>query len=238
MTTPDLTGIGDPVYARVRERIRQDILSGYFQPGARIKTSVLGARYSVSQMPIREALQQLQGEGLVMIAPNKGASVRRVDASFVNNLYDIRAALEGLLTRRAVGAVTDEDMFTLYAIEGRFEDAAQRHDAEAVVIANRELHETMYALARNPEAVEVISRHSGLLQSLRRQYGYGTGRMEQIIAEHRQLLRAFDQRDAATAVRVTEEHCEHAKRDLIAQAGFTTTEAEPKRSASTESHSL
>ncbi len=226
---PDLTGIGDPVYKRVRDRIRQDILSGHFQPGVRIKTAELGARYGVSQMPIREALQQLQGEGLVTIAPNRGASVRRVDADFIRNIYDIRGALEALLVRRGVEVLADSDMFTLYAIEGRFEDAVRRRDTVAALAANRELHETMYRLAGNPEAIDVIARHSDLMQNLRRSFGYGPNRLEEIIAEHRRLLRAFDQRDAAEAVRAIEDHCERAKHDLIAQARFPAAAPERRR---------
>ncbi|MBL8228105.1 MAG: GntR family transcriptional regulator, partial [Bryobacterales bacterium] len=72
----DAQGLGDPVYLRVRERLRADILSGRFGPGERIKIAELSKRYGVSQMPVREALQMLQGEGLITIAPNKGASVR------------------------------------------------------------------------------------------------------------------------------------------------------------------
>ncbi len=224
-TDPDLTGIGDPVYKRVRERIRQDILSGHFEPGARIKTAALGARYGVSQMPIREALQQLQGEGLVTIAPNRGASVRRVDAEFIRNIYDIRSALEAMMVRRGVEAVTDSDMFSLYAIQGRFEAAVRQQDTDAALAANHELHHTMFRLAGNPEAVDVIARHDELLQSLRRRFGYGAGRLEEIVSEHRQLLRALDQHDADAVTRIVEEHCSKAKLDLIAQADFIAAES-------------
>jgi len=213
-------GIADPVYARVRELIRQDILSGYFAAGARITTSALGSRYGVSQMPIREALQQLQGEGLVTIAPNRGASVRRVDARFISNIYDIRAALEAMMVSRAVETVGDNDMFSLYAAERRFEEAASRHDTEGALAANREFHEAVFPLAGNPEAVEIIARHGELLLSLRRRFGYGPDRLSATIAEHRQLLRAFEQRDLDAAVRVVKAHCEHAKQDLIAQAAL------------------
>lgn len=215
---PGISGLGDPVYARIRERIRQDILSGVFEPGLRIKMAALSARYGVSQMPIREALQQLQGEGLVTIAPNRGASVRKVDEQFIRNIYDIRAALETMLVKRGVEVVTDSQVFALYAIESRLEEAVQRADLGTVSAINRNLHETMYRLADNPEAMDVIGRHSELLQSLRRRFGYGANRMAEIVAEHRRLLRAFDQRDVAVAVRTTEEHCEHAKQDLLTQA--------------------
>ena len=223
----EFAGVGDPVYARVRERIRQDILSGFFKSGERIKTAALSARYGVSQMPIREALQQLQGEGLVTIAPNRGASVRRVDAKFIQNIYDIRRALEAMFVRRGVEVATDSDLFGLYAIEGRFEEAAGRGDVDGALQANRDLHEATYRLADNPEAVDVIARHSELLQSLRRRFGYGPERLAEIVQEHRRLLLAFSQRDAETAVRVIEEHCERAKADLLAQGRFESGPSKP-----------
>jgi DNA-binding GntR family transcriptional regulator len=221
MPPPDeLTGIGDPVYARVRERIRADILSGYFKPGVRIKTATLGARYGVSQMPIREALQRLQGEGLVTLAPNRGASVRAVDAQFIGNIYDIRVALETMLVKRAIRFLTDADMFALYSAEGRFEEAVEKQDVERTLDANHDLHTTMYRLARNTEATDVLARHSELIRSLRRRYGYSQSRLVELIAEHRQLLRALEQRDAEAAARASEQHIEHARADLLAQAGF------------------
>jgi DNA-binding GntR family transcriptional regulator len=224
-TPEDLTGIGDPVYARVRERIRYDILSGHFKPGIRIKTAELGKRYGVSQMPIREALQRLQGEGLVTLAPNRGASVRSIDAQFITNIYDIRIALEGMMVRRALRSLSDSDMFTLYAAESRFEEAVRLEDVERSVAANHELHSTMYRLARNDEATDVLARHSELLQSLRCRYGYSQSRLVEVVAEHRQILRAFEQRDLEAAVRASELHIEHARADMLSQAGFQTEEA-------------
>lgn len=215
--TPSTEGIGDPVYTRVRERIRQDILSGHFQPGVRIKMADLSSRYGVSQMPIREALQQLQGEGLVTMAPNRGANVRRVDEALIRNVYDIGIALETLLVRRAIAVSTDSEMFALYGIQTRYEAAVQRGDVVGAIDANLELHDAIYSIAGNPEALGIVRRGKELLHGLRHRFGYGPERLEQIIREHRQLLRALDHRDVALASQTIEEHVEHAKQDLIAQ---------------------
>lgn len=213
------------MYTRVRERIRQDILSGHFQSGVRIKMADLSSRYGVSQMPIREALQQLQGEGLVTIAPNRGASVRRVDEAFIRNVYDIGIALEAMLVRRAIAVITDSDMFALYGIQTRYEAAVQQGNAAVAFDANLELHETVYGIAGNPEALGILRRRTELLQGLRHRFGYGPDRQEQIIREHRQLLRALDHRDVALASQIIEEHVEHAKQDLIAQVKLSQSPA-------------
>jgi DNA-binding GntR family transcriptional regulator len=215
-----MTEANGTVYAQVREKIRQDILTGYFKPGSRITTATLGARYGVSQMPIREALQQLQGEGLVTIVPNRGARVREVNEEFIRNIYDIRAALEAMMVRRAVEACDSESLDPLREAEARYAAAVARQDMDAALEANRDFHDVTFRLARNPEAVEAIARHSELLQSLRRRFGYGPERLAEIVFEHRQLVRAFEQKDVGIAVAVVMGHCERAKHDLIAQAAF------------------
>ena len=86
--------LGRTNYQRVRDIIRNDIITGQFQAGARLKISELVERYGLSAMPIREALQQLQGEGLVVLSANKGASVRRIDERFLWQGYEVRKALE------------------------------------------------------------------------------------------------------------------------------------------------
>ena len=85
-------------------RIRDDIVSGALRFGERITMDALSSRYGVSHMPVREALRELQGEGLVQIEPNRGARVRSIDSSFVENLFEIRTALEVMLVRRAADA--------------------------------------------------------------------------------------------------------------------------------------
>jgi len=74
----------------IQQRIRDDILAGELAFGTRITTAELAQRYGVSQMPIREALRELRGEGLVTMEPNRGARVRAIDPDFVGNIFDIR----------------------------------------------------------------------------------------------------------------------------------------------------
>ena len=232
--TPDnaeeFQGIGDPIYARVRARIRQDILCGVFAPGVRIKIAELSNRYGVSQMPIREALQQLQGEGLITIVPNKGARVRSVDERFIRNIYDIRAAIEVLLARQSAEAMTDSQIFALHAAQARHEEAVQRGDIGKVLEANKNFHELIYRMADNPEGMEIIGRHWDLLEGLRRKYGYGPNRLAEMISEHRQLLRALDRHEVQLAEKIIREHCEHAKQDLLAQTRLAPLpQAEPRQ---------
>src|SRR5947207_12786453 len=85
----------------IRDRVRDDIVAGALPFGSRLTLDLLAARYSVGHMPVREALRQLEGEGLVVLTPNRGARVRAVDIGFVRNSFDLRIPFEGLIARRA-----------------------------------------------------------------------------------------------------------------------------------------
>ncbi|MBZ2185305.1 MAG: GntR family transcriptional regulator [Bryobacter sp.] len=214
---PVVPGIADPIYVRVREQIRTDILKGVFSPGDRIKIADIARRYGVSQMPVREALQMLQGEGLITFAPNRGASIRNVDEHFIENMYEIRGALEALLMRRAISRIQDSDIFRLHAIEARYEECARQRDLDGVLRENKAFHHVIYQIADNVDALRLLERNWELVITMRRTFGFGAERLDQLVAEHRALIRALDRRDAAEAERVTLLHCENARQDLLAQ---------------------
>lgn len=208
--------LATPTYARVGDRLRKDILSGKFPPGARLKIADLSKAYGVSQMPIREALQQLQGEGLLEILPNRGASVRQIDEHMVINIYDLRGAIESMLVARCAAIITDDQLVQLYEIEARYESAVALHDPEESMEANRALHQLINSVGDNPEAQQTVEKYSDLLSGLRWRYGFRAGRSAQTITEHRELLRALAAHDVVTASQITMEHCRHAKEDLLA----------------------
>lgn len=208
---------GDPIYARVRDQLRQEILGGVFAAGARLKIADLAGRYGVSQMPVREALQQLQGEGLVLIEPNKGARVRKVDEAFIVNVYEIFGALEGLLIRRATPLLSAADLRQSRAIEQAFEAAGKQGDLDGSLRQNQLFHHLLYQRAGNAEALEIIERHWGLIDCLRRKHGFGPRRIAAVIDEHRRLLRALEDHDAKTAESLVRDHCAHAREDLVEQ---------------------
>ena len=98
---PDATEPARTGYSRLRDLIRLDIVAGRLRPGARLKIAELAARYDTSAIPVREALQQLQGEGIVTFIANRGASVRTIDENFIRNIHEICALIEpfGALVR-------------------------------------------------------------------------------------------------------------------------------------------
>ncbi len=202
---------------RVKASIRLDILVGVLPPGSRIKLQELTDRYEISAIPIREAVRELAGEGLVELHAHKGAVVRGVDIRFVRNMYDIRSALEQMLVSLAVGRLGDDDIEAIRSAAADYEAASGANDVQEMLAANARLHRTINAAADNPEALRILEQGWELVLALRFRFGFGADRITTIIEEHRALVDALARRSAADAVVITREHCDSACRDLVQQ---------------------
>lgn len=209
-------GIGATTAMRVAEDLRRRILAGELEPGQRIKIDEVAEACGVSHMPVRDALRQLEGEGVLVAFPHRGAIVKGVDARFVRDFYDLRAAVEGMLAERCAAAIDAPGLADLAAAVDRFEAEAER-GAEAAVAANRDLHDRVNAVADNREALVVLDRGRVLGDALRVRYGYGEGRVDAIVREHRSLLRAIAKHDVERAGDIARAHCRRARDDLLAK---------------------
>jgi DNA-binding GntR family transcriptional regulator len=165
-------------------------------------------------MPIREALRQLQGEGLVEQAPNRGARVRAVDLDFVRNLFDVRVAIEAMLTRRAAERIRRPQVEALEAAAGAFERAADGALA-ALLDANRAFHGIINEVAANEEATAILRRNQQLLTALWLRHGYGRERIATAAVDHRQIVAALRAGDADSAACFAMAHAAKAKLDLL-----------------------
>ena len=210
--------INTPTYLRVREQFRADIVAGVWPLGSHVTMVELTDRYGVSANPIREAMHQLKGEGVIDIRMNRGAVVPHVDARYIENIYKLRGALKVMLAREAALRATAEDVKRLQGLCEAHEAAVADHDVAACVRRNRELHHFMDGLADNPPAVEVLASGSCLVDAFRRTIGYGSGRLDTVVAQHRKLVRAIACGDADKAAQVAHQHTESARLDLLAAA--------------------
>ena len=201
----------------IRDRIRDDIVSGALAFGSRLTLDRLAARYAVGHMPVREALRQLQGEGLIVLTPNRGARVRAVDIDFVRNIFDLRIAIEAMLARRAAERIDARRIARLEAVEADFEAKAQARDFGALLAINREFHGIICEAAENPEAAGVLDRHRRVIAALWNLYGYGDDRRAGVISDHRHIIAALASHDADVAASLAMAHAAKAKQALIAR---------------------
>ena len=208
--------INTPTYLRLRDQIRTDIVAGVWSLGSHVTLAELASHYEVSNIPVREALLQLQGEGVVEMRMHRGAMIPAIDERYVDNVYRVRGALQAMLAREAAERATPAQLASLAGLIEAHEEAAAARDVRACVEANRAFHRTVDGIAGNPIALEILASRNSLVDAFRRSRGYGPGRLERVIAQHRRLLRALTKRDAEAAARAALEHAEASRVDLLA----------------------
>ncbi|TCR72650.1 GntR family transcriptional regulator [Rhizobium sp. BK376] len=202
-------------YDTLRDLIRADITSSFFKPGQRLVVGELIKRYNTSPQPVRDALNQLQGEGFILISPNRGASVRILDESFVRNIFEIRALLEPLLVERFCRYCTSAMIEELKGVQLDFEIAVRDENADIVESANSKFHDLIFRSDPNTEAIEVLERYADLLESFRRRLPSIPYRMRARIEEHRAILAAFEAGDPTVAADAARRHVRAAGDDFL-----------------------
>lgn len=211
-----MEALNTPTYIRLRDQLRNDIVEGVWTLGAHITLSELAKHYQVSQNPVREALLQLQGEGVVAMRMNRGAVIPTVDALYINQLYKIRGAIQSMLATDAAAAAKPADIDRLVELEELRQGAANRADIAACVIANRDFHRYMDGISGNRMAVEMLEGRSALVDAVRRSKGYGHERLDMVTVQHGQMIAALRANDGKRAAAIALEHAEMSRLDLLA----------------------
>ncbi len=189
--------------------LRGQLSEGRWAPGAALRQAELAAEFGVSRIPVREALNQLQAEGLVVIEPNRGAFVPRHSPGEVDEIFDLRISLEGDALRRAVPQHTPATIRRLEAIQRELDHATLpadwlRHD--------RDFHETLYAPCGRRRTLDLIA---GLRRAVERVYVARLSpesRREGWHDEHHWLIEAVRNGEAERAVALLCAHLEATRR--------------------------
>ena len=211
-----MPAINTPTYMRLRDQVRADIVSGIWPLGSHVTLSELASHYEVSAAPVREALLQLQGEGVIAMRMNRGAVIPLVDAKYIDNLYRLRGAVQSMLVRDAARMAIPEQVNRMMELASVYENAAQSSDTAGCVEANRSLHRHIDSIGDNPLAVDLLQGRSTLADAFRRSVGYGSGRLELVVAQHRKIVRAIAAGDEEKAVQAMLEHTDSSRVDLLA----------------------
>ena len=199
----------------IAQQMRHEIIGGALPFGTRLRIDELATRYGVSHMPVREALRELHGEGLVVIEPNRGARVQSLHLGFVEDIFDIRSAIETMLARRAAERRSEDHLRRLRAAAEKIEHLVSAGDFDAVPEVNREFHAAVNDAAGNPGALSIVDRHWLLMAALWTRYGADEGRFHSVIDDHRDIARAIQRGDATSAATFMGAHIERAKHGLL-----------------------
>jgi len=206
--------VGRPpsVYARIRE----DIIEGRISADSRLKVRDLAARYEVSTNPVREALQQLRGEGFVVISPNRGASVRSIDEAFLHDTIEIELLIEPFLTKWFADVVTPADIAALTAIQDEIEDLNFSDFARNTQLDGR-LHGLIYERHPNKRIFDLWRNHREILGAVTCRFPIAISRRAAVIEEHRALIACLTAHDAAGVEAVMVRHVSGSGRHFMDQ---------------------
>jgi DNA-binding GntR family transcriptional regulator len=196
------------------ELIREAILDGRLPPGQRLKEEELARELGISRTPVREALLVLQTEGLVDAAPNRGAVVRSHDGDDLEDLYQLRALLEGYAARRAAANITDAALLGLWASCERFE-ALIDGDIGELVKENLLFHNVILDAAQSRRVAELIRKVIELPLVYRSYIWYSVEQRKISAHYHRQITKALESRDGERAELVMKEHVFEARDVLV-----------------------
>ncbi|HBS99360.1 GntR family transcriptional regulator [Salipiger marinus] len=197
--------------------IREDILSGRIGPGARLKTAELAKRLGFSTMPLREALRKLEGEGLVEIEPNRGATVRQLDRAYITDLFELNTELRIFAVRRGMNALTLERIRELERLAAEYRAHLAAGEDEAAIETNRRFNARLVEFGGNREALRVFLRGWDTIFAFRRSYGYGTGRRRVMAEEMQLLIDALRRQDATAAEAILRMQNAAMMEDLVAR---------------------
>lgn len=200
----------------IADRLRDRILSNDLPEGYQLRQEAVAEEYSVSRMPVREALRQLEAQGLVVFHPHRGAVVSRLKPAEIEELYDLRALIETDLVRRATPLATPADHRASEAALEASEAIYEQRDVGRWGELNWRFHEALYRPANRDRSLAIArtlnfntDRYIRLQLSL-------TGRsIERTKQEHRDLFEAYRTGDGEEAARHLHAHLVHARDALM-----------------------
>lgn len=188
--------------AAVGEALRDLIVTGEIPPGARLVERTLADRLGVSRVPVREALRDLEAQGYAMTRPTRGIQVREYSAAEVDELFEIRAALEAILLRRATGGLSPDAAERLRACLAATGADLAAGDGAAAVVGNARFHEVLTEVAAGPQLRSLLDGLADRMRWLLTQHGDPAV----IHAEHVALLDAVLAGDLPTVERLGAQH--------------------------------
>ena len=198
------------------ELIREAIIDGRLKPGQRLKEEDLARQLGISRTPVREALLMLQVEGLIEATPNRGATVRVHTPDDLEDLYALRALLEGHAARRAGTRITESDVALLRESCDRFEALSPDDDLRELVRENLFFHSTILDIAGSARLASMVRGVIELPLVYKSYIWYSPDQWRISAHYHRQITRALEARDGERAELVMKEHVFEA-RDLLVE---------------------
>lgn len=217
-----------PLRDVVFNTLRRAILKGELKPGERLMEIALAERLGVSRTPIREAMRKLELEGLVVMIPRRGAQVANITEKDLNDVLEVRIALENLAIEKACKCMNEEQMGRLWVAAKEFERTRSEGNLVRLAEADVAFHEIIYQAADNVRLNQVLNNLREQIYRYRVEYLKEEETRNVLVKEHEELYRAISERNAAKAQSISFKHIENQRKAIIHSIG--TEEGAPAKS--------
>ncbi len=204
------------------DSIRQDILDGIYPPDSLLRQDALAEKHGVSRIPVREALFQLESEGLVTITPRRGATVTPLSQAEIDDVFALRSLLEPRLYTASAPLLDEAALQCATEANGRYRDAIRQQQRARLGVLNAEFHMSLYRHADMPKTRQIVA---SLLQTSERYTRIQLGTeaaLQQSLVEHDELLHLTRTGQFEQARSLLIEHLDHVRQELkqmLGQAG-------------------
>lgn len=188
-----------PLRDVVFNTLRQAILKGELKPGERLMEIQLAQRLGVSRTPIREAIRKLELEGLVLMIPRKGAEVAKITEKSMQDVLEVRRALEGLAIQLACGRITKEEIALLENNAKKFAETTKTGDLVLMAEADEAFHVVIYNATKNDRLIYILNNLREQMYRYRLEYIKDDKIHPVILKEHEEIVRTVKNRDEAQA---------------------------------------
>jgi GntR family transcriptional regulator, rspAB operon transcriptional repressor len=194
---------------QVFDALRELIVSLELVPGTVLPRAELAAHYGISQTPIRDALMKLGEEGLVDIFPQHATMVSRIDIAAARQAHFLRRSLELEIVRSLAGKTAPEVAALVQGLRGHIERQTRALGPQEYgdfISADREFHRSLYEAAGVGELWQLVRRHSGHVDRLRRLHLPAKGKAEAVVRDHTRIVEAIERREPLAAQEALRSH--------------------------------
>ena len=200
---------------RVFEKLREDILSGVYKDCDELREITIGEEMGVSRTPVREALRQLELEGLVVMIPRKGAEVARITEKDLRDVLEVRCSLEELAAELAAERMDEEGKAKLDKALQEFEVAIESGDNAAIADSDMEFHDIIFDATGNPRLIQIISNLREQFYRYRLEYVKDTDYHIVLLNEHKELVDAIESGKKEEARQIMKKHITNQEMTVI-----------------------
>lgn len=199
---------------QIFEKIRQDIMDGKYKKGDSLIEQKLAEEFGVSRTPVREAMRQLEFDGLVKSIPNRGVFVNGITHQDIKDIYQIRQRIEGLAAVWAVQKMTEDEMEELQNIYDLMEFYTEKGNINKVAELNTHFHEVIFKAAKSKFLKNTLINFQAYIQWARHASIKIEGRAQAALKEHKAIVEAFRKKDESLAERLIMEHVGNSIKNL------------------------